>query len=201
MVDALFIDLDGPYPALVGREHCWGETRDALTYTGAGPVVCHPPCQRWGSYAFLNFSRWGGEHNLPGNDGGTFKFALDSVRKCDGVLEHPAFTRAWEAFGLKRPIGIGWVQASPYSWVCEVWQSAYGHKARKRTWLYYYSSDKHPPYDALWGRLDGTHQIGQHDQRGKIRNKPTLGRKDSIHTPRKFAEYLVCLAHRAKYGR
>ena len=43
-------------------------------------------------------------------------------------------------------------------WVCEVWQSAYGHPARKRTWLLYCGTV--PPLEAKWERPKGTHQIG-----------------------------------------
>lgn len=86
------------------------------------------------NFAALNFKLYGGEHNRPGNDGGCFKSALSAVRTCGGVLEHPASSKAWSAFGLLRPSGLGWNRASETEWVCEVWQSAYGHAARKRTW-------------------------------------------------------------------
>ncbi len=200
-VAALFVDIQGPYPVLVGVDRCWDERRDARRYTGPYPVVCHPPCQRWGNYAALNFSRWGGEHNRPGNDGGCFNAAITHARRYGGVVEHPATSKAWDAYKLPRPDGLGWKAASPTDWVCEVWQSAYGHKAQKRTWLLYVSPGNHTPYDLLWDRPRGTHQIGFHDQRGKARNKPTLSKKEAIHTPRRFAESLVCLARRAAYGR
>lgn len=201
VVSALFVDLKGTYPELVGFANCWDITRDAKNYEGSAPVVCHPPCQLWVAFAFVNFKRWGGEHNRPGNDKGCFKSALANVRRVGGVLEHPAFTHAWKAHGLTVPIGRGWVKLNETEWVCEVWQSAYGHKARKRTWLLYCSPQGHAPYDLLWQRKPGTHQIGNHDQRGKGRNKPTVSKKEAIHSPKKFAEALVCLAHRAGYGR
>jgi hypothetical protein len=50
VVDALYVDPKGIYPRLLGPEHCWDEARDARTYAGPGPVVAHPPCQRWGRY-------------------------------------------------------------------------------------------------------------------------------------------------------
>jgi len=58
--------------------------------------------------ACLNFKRWGGEHNRPGNDGGCFAAALAAVRRWGGVLEHPAGSNAFAAFGLPRPVGVGW---------------------------------------------------------------------------------------------
>jgi hypothetical protein len=183
-VAALFIDPRGPYPPL-GVE-CWDEPRDARLYRGAAPVVAHPPCHLWTNLACVNYKRYGGEHNRPGNDLGCFRSALISVALWGGVLEHPAFSRAWPAFGLPRPDGLGWSQHGRF-WVCEVWQSAYGHKARKRTWLLYCGQQQ--PFDLEWGRRAGTHQCGWFD-----RNKPTLGKREASATPVLFAAELVRLA-------
>jgi hypothetical protein len=188
----LFVAKDSIYKAL-GCD-CYDAERNALTYSGNSPVVAHPPCQLWGKMAKINHLRWGGEHNRPGNDGGCFRFALDTVNQCGGVLEHPAETYAWVSHGLPYP-GIGWTRWRQ-GWVCEVWQSAYGHRAQKRTWLYYCGSDK--PEAIRWDRLPGTHQVGFHDQRGKARNKPTLSKREANATPAAFAIELLTLAKKAK---
>jgi len=87
-VALLYVDPTGHYPQIVAE---WFDAaRDARTYAGALPVVAHPPCQLWVNFAALNFQRYGGEHNRPGNDGGCFASALANVRRCGGVLEHPA---------------------------------------------------------------------------------------------------------------
>jgi hypothetical protein len=164
----------------------------ARLYDGVLPVVAHPPCQLWGNMAAVNYSRWGGEHNKPGNDGGCFSSALDSVRRCGGVLEHPKNSRAFAAHGLEKPHGIGWRQISQTEWLCEVWQSAYGHRANKATWLYY--CGKNPPHELRWDRPKGTHQVGFQDQRGKARNKPTLSKKEANATPIAFRDELIKLA-------
>jgi hypothetical protein len=110
----------------------------------------------------------------------------------DGVLEHPAATRAFSAHGLPKPKGAGWQRTTCGGWVCEVWQSAYGHRANKATWLYYHGTN--PPHELRWEMPVGTHQIGFHDQRGKAANKPTLGRKEANATPLEFRDELVLLA-------
>jgi hypothetical protein len=142
--------------------------------------------------AKINFKRWGGEHNRPGNDGGCFASALENVRRCGGVLEHPASTAAWAAHGLTPPNKTGWSLAIDGGWVCEVWQSAYGHRANKSTWLYYYGTV--PPAELRWARIAGTHQIGYPDQRGKAQNKPTLSKREANATPIQFRDILIKLA-------
>ena len=191
-VAALFVEDGGCYYGLDDVDP-WPEVRDARLYAGPHAVVAHPPCQRWGAMANVNFSRWGGEHNRPGNDGGCFAAALRAVRNWGGVLEHPAASRAWKQYGLAAP-AVGWQLCIDGGWVCEVWQSAYGHKANKATWLYAFGVGLPPELD--WRREDGSHQIGFHDQRGQDRNKPTLNRSEANATPPAFRDLLIAIAQR-----
>jgi hypothetical protein len=192
-VVALFVASDSIYKAL--DCDCYDAERNALTYAGNAPVVAHPPCQLWGKMAKVNHVRWGGVHNRPGNDGGCFRFALDAVNRCGGVLEHPAETYAWKAHGLPYPPGFGWTRWKQ-GWVCEVWQSAYGHRAQKRTWLYYCGVN--PPEALRWDRPKGTHQVGHEDRGRRVNtNKPTLGKREANATPPEFARALISLAGRA----
>lgn len=192
VVAALFVQPDGCYSDL-DYVDAWPESRDARLYSGPLPVVAHPPCQLWGAMANVNWSRWGGEHNRPGNDKGCFASAVESVRKWGGVLEHPAATRAWAKHGLVKPSGTGWQRSLDGSWVCEVWQSAYGHLANKATWLFYCGET--PPKNLRWERVIGTHQVGFYDQRGKAANKPTLSPREANATPVEFRDALLRLAY------
>lgn len=191
MIAALYVEKGGCYYNIFDVD-CWDKERDARLYAGPYPVVAHPPCNLWTRFAHVNFARWGGEHNKPGNDGGCFHSAMMSVREFCGVLEHPAFSDAWKAYNLQRPEAVGWSRTDEREWVCEVWQSAYGHKARKRTWLYY--CGKNPPLELRWDRSEGSHQIGFHDQRGKARNKPTISGKAARATPVEFRDALISIA-------
>ena len=190
-IAALFIQANGCY-SNDPRIDPWPEARDARQYDGPLPVVAHPPCQLWGNLASVNFARWGGDHNKPGNDAGCFQSAVDSVNSWGGVLEHPASSKAFAAHGLTPPSSMGWQMTIEGGWVCEVWQSAYGHRANKATWLYY--KGKNPPENLDWRRVIGTHQIGGADKRGKDCNKPTLGKKEASATPLEFREALIALA-------
>ena len=189
-VAALFVQADGCYSCQANID-LWPQLRDAREYAGPHPVVAHPPCQLWGKMAAVNYKRWGGEHNRPGNDGGCFASALASVDRWGGVLEHPAQSYAWPAYNLIKPQLGGWTKSGE-GWVCEVWQSAYGHRANKATWLYYQGTTPPPPMD--WSRPTGTHQIGFQDQRGKSANKPTLSKKEANATPPKFRDALIGMA-------
>jgi hypothetical protein len=193
-IAALYVETGGSYFDLPDVDP-WDEARDARLYAGPHPVVAHPPCQRWGAMAIVNYARWGGEHNRPGNDGGCFAAALGAVRAWGGVLEHPAKSRAFEAHGITKPSGIGWQRSACGGWVCEVWQSAYGHRANKATWLYAFGVGV--PQGLKWERPVGSHQVGFHDQRGKARNKPPLGRREAAATPPEFREALLSIARQA----
>lgn len=196
-ISALFVQPDGCYKNLSNID-AWDEKRDARKYVGPNPVIAHPPCQLWGPFAAINYKRWGGEHNKPGNDGGCFASALGAVRRWGGVLEHPAKSRAFAAHGLPYPSGAGWQKTICGGWVCEVWQSAYGHKANKATWLYYFGDKAPLPMD--WSRPSGTHQIGGFDQRGKQANKPTVSKWEALATPVEFRDALIALAINSRSG-
>lgn len=191
LIAALFVEKYGCYSGSKLID-VWDAERDAKNYDKDLPVVAHPPCQLWGNMAYVNYARWGGEHNKPGNDGGCFYSALSSVRRCGGVLEHPANTRAFDEYGIAKPTNNGWQKTIDDGWVCEVWQSVYGHKANKKTWLYYYG--KNAPFQLNWEKPIGTHQIGGADQRGKAKNKPTIRGKQASATPIKFRNELIKLA-------
>ena len=194
-VAALFVETDGCYFGLPNVDP-WDEARDARLYAGPHPVVAHPPCQLWGRLAHVNYARWGGEHNRPGNDNGCFASALASVRLWGGVLEHPAFSDAWHTHQLPRPGTLpGWVSARSGEHVCEVWQSAYGHLARKKTWLF--CSGVQAPPRLRWDRPTASHQIGGRDQRGSAANKPTVSGKAASATPPEFRDVLLSIARSA----
>jgi hypothetical protein len=193
IVHALFVDPNGPYPAMNGVD-CWDETRDAMDFQDAGPVVSHPPCGRWCGMARLNERRWGAK---VGDDGGMFGFALYILDKNGGVLEHPAFSIAFDTFNVPRPKGIGWSEIGDSYWVCEVWQSAYGHSCHKRTWLLYKGFQ--PPFELDWRRDKSlaTHQIGGGIHTGN-RAKPRLDGKLTHLTPAPLAQTLVRLARHSR---
>ena len=122
MIAALYIDPRGPYPRMEGVD-AWDESRDARKYDGPYAVVAHPPCGPWGNLKHLSH----GAHKDCGPR------AVEQVRKFGGVLEHPARSSLWRALHLPWP---GEMRDEYGGFTVEVDQCAWGHCARKKTWLY-----------------------------------------------------------------
>lgn len=125
MVTALFTRRNTPYRLIPGVE-CYDINRNALTYDGQDPVICHPPCRSWGRF----------KHRAkpePGEKDLAF-FAVAAVQRCGGILEHPEGSTLWAAAHLPPPGGL------PDKFggrTIVIDQSSFGHRARKRTWLYH----------------------------------------------------------------
>lgn len=197
MIAALFVSAVGPYANLSGIDP-WDVDRDARLYPGPFAVVAHPPCERWGRY-------WHGGpsarvRRVKGDDNGCFASALDSVRRWGGVLEHPAASSAWAAFGLKTPPRAGgWVVADWHGgWTCCVDQGHYGHRAQKATWLYVVGGDL--PM-LRWGKSastvrfeDGFHSA--EERRRKVRTGicQRLSKRERSETPIPFRDLLISIA-------
>jgi hypothetical protein len=194
-VAVLFARHDSGYKTMPDVD-VWDKNRDAMTYKGELPVVAHPPCTRWSLINGVVLSRYA--HKAAefawGNDGGTFAFALATVRRVGGVLEHPASSRAWAHFGLPRR---GRAPDQWGGWTVEVRQCDWGHRAEKRTWLYIVGAgpDDLPPMPAP----------RQHSavvvRMPECRTVKIMGKAEREHTPPAFRAWLVELARRCKAPR
>jgi hypothetical protein len=192
VIAALYVQTGGAYFGLEGVDP-WDEARDARTYPGPWPVVAHPPCTRWCQLAHVVQARYG--HRV-GDDGGCFAAALAAVRTWGGVLEHPAWTIAWATFGLPDPPFRGWLREmfGP-GWVCEVSQRAYGHTARKSTWLYYVGPEAPPELD--WSRPEPVATVSFMTNHGGG-DLPRLSKKAASASPPAFRDLLLSLARSAR---
>lgn len=194
MIAALFVAERGCYVDLDGVDP-WPESRDARLYAGPWPVVAHPPCARWCRLAELVESRGGA---AVGDDGGTFAAALASVRRWGGVLEHPAWSKAWGAFGLLTPGRNGqWAATRDGAWVVEVSQAAYGHRAPKLTWLYHVGP---PPPRLSWARprSEATTTTSRGRRAGLVE---MTSHRERAATPPAFRDVLLGLARLSAQGR
>lgn len=208
-IAALFVAKGGCYFGLPEIDP-WDQGRDARLYAGPGPVVAHPPCERWGRYFGGSPTTW--PRKIKGDDGGCFASALASVRRWGGVLEHPEASASWLAFRLMAPPrGGGWVRADWIDghdgWTCCVEQGAYGHRARKATWLYAHGVDLP---DLAWGRVEGDFiqfedGFRSAEERAAARSRAIktgacqrLSHKQRAATPIPFRDLLIAIARTAR---
>lgn len=196
VIAALYVEKGGAYYGLEGVDP-WDEERDARLYAGPWPVVAHPPCARWSRLAGFTEARFGLER---GDDGGCFEAALASVREFGGVLEHPAFSKAWDRYGLTEPAWRGgWTMGLDGGATCYVEQGRYGLPVKKATWLYAYGMDDLP--ELRWGYTP--------DSEGERPNGPwggidgwrdswtTKGSGGTSRTPPAFRHALIDIARSA----
>lgn len=187
-VAVLFARADSVYKTMPGCD-VWDEARDARRWAGGSPVVAHPPCKRWSMINGVVLSRYPekADEFAWGNDGGLFEFALATVRRCGGVIEHPAQSRAFLHYGLPK---IGRGPDSFDGWSCEVRQVDWGHRAEKRTWLYIVGAgpDDLPPMPLE--ALKPTARVS------RMKSCEVMGKPERERTPPAFAAWLVDLARR-----
>lgn len=167
-VSVLFARSDSCYFDLVGD--VWDAERDARGYTGSNPVVCHPPCRGWG-----RLRHWAKPRP---DEKALALFAVEQVRRCGGVLEHPWGSTLWHAAGLPHP---GKVDAWG-GWTLLVDQGWWGHAAPKPTYLYIVGCSR-----------EDIGELPVQLQRAEGRTLK-LSPADRERTPPRFAQFLVSIA-------
>lgn len=208
-IAALFVETDGAYFGIPGVDP-WDKARDARLYAGPWPIVSHTECQRWGRF-------WHGSTRKPhqfkfGDDGGCFKSTLDNLWRVGGVVEHPAYSGAWNAkdhperpgFGLPKPeCGKGWSAPDEHGGrSIYVEQVHYGHPARKASWLYAVGID-FDAFDLRTGRTRAVVPQWMIDRYGEAKARKIgvvamMGGKDKVKkrnaTPPAFRDLLIAMA-------
>lgn len=180
-VAALFCRNDSIYKNLPGVE-VYDAQRNALNYSGKYPVVAHPPCRAWG--ALRHFS-----NPMPGEKELAL-FAVDTVRRVGGVLEHPKGSTLWRAAKLPRPGDVDQFGG----WTLPIFQSWWGHRAEKATLLYIVgvSFKEVPDYPMTLG--DSPCVVNSRIRKGGSGYRPSITKAEREHTPPDLAKWLVCLA-------
>lgn len=166
----LFARSDSCYFDLVAD--VWDIKRDALRFSGPGPVVAHPPCRGWGRLSHVALPRPGELDCGP--------FAVQCVRRFGGVLEHPHASKLWRHCSLPRP---GFVDSFG-GFTLLVDQGWWGHPAPKPTWLYVVGISR---------RDVGDLPVTISRASGRVMSLPVHVREA---TPLPFARFLVSLASR-----
>lgn len=169
MIPALFVRRTSIYRDL-GAD-CWDIDRDARGYAGALPVVAHPPCRAWGQLSAMAKPR-ADERDLA-------LFAIDTVRRVGGVVEHPSRSKLWST------VGASHVRDQFGGYVVHVLQSWFGHRAQKSTGLYIVGVDPAdlPSIPFALGTPPGRIEL--------------MGRPERERTPPALATWLLAVAGKA----
>jgi hypothetical protein len=112
-VAVLWIARRTKYVQLYRQCELWGRHKDAKTYKGPWPIVAHPPCGPWGKL------KWRSRQD---KEAGTV--AIELVHLWGGVIEQPMGSTLFKEHGRGGQVEI-------------VDQGDYGHRAEKRTLLYF----------------------------------------------------------------
>ncbi len=192
MVAALFVESAprGVYQGLSNVDP-WDAGRDARSYAGPWAVVAHPPCARWGNFWYGGpLLHKQGRRKTLGDDGGCFAAAVAAVRTWGGVLEHPAYSRAWPAFNIPRPPSLGHLPDGSPFWTVQVEQGHYGHRAPKKTWLF---GARCMPPPMEWGPSSAVQRVsGGH--RHRTASVERMGHYERMATPVAFRDLLIGIA-------
>lgn len=183
-VAILFAMKNSIYNSIPGCD-VYDLTRDALTFRGGMPVVAHPPCRSWASLRHC-------AKPIPGERALAF-FAIRSVRRNGGVLEHPQRSTLWKIAGLPEP-----GKQDLFGFTLTVDQYWFGHRARKSTRLYICGTTFRdiPRMPLVLG--DAPCTIGLWSGRDRSRCRRSVSKREYEATPHAFAEWLVDLAKRCR---
>ena len=187
-VSVLFC-CDASYYKLLPACDVWDKKRDARRYAGNNVVIAHPPCRTWGNLRTVATKAPPAERELG-------PWAVEQVRRCGGVLEHPAGSILFdhcECGDAGKPDERG-------GWTLEVDQYHWGHPAAKPTKLYIVGCS--PGDVPAMPRREGTPArcISQgHGVRiGHPLFKSRVTQWEREATPPEFAKWLVTLARRCR---
>lgn len=192
-VAALFVRKDSIYKAMPGVD-AWDAERDARQWPGGCPVVAHPPCRAWGQLRHFAKPR--------ADEKALALWAVEKVRACGGVLEHPKKSTLWPAAGLPEP-----GQRDEFGgWTLPIFQSWWGHRAEKATLLYIVGCTpaEIPEIPLVLGDAacivgsSGRRTDGKRLQPGDAGYRPEITKAEREHTPPELAAWLVELARRCK---
>ncbi len=111
-VNVLWCRSDSNYFRILPPECIWTKERDARSYAGSSPVICHPPCGPWGKYKARCFQE--------AMDG---EISIKLVHRYGGIVEQPLGSKLFETCGRG---GL----------IVRVRQGEFGHLAQKDSLLY-----------------------------------------------------------------
>lgn len=153
----------------------WDEKRNALHYDGMTACIHHPPCRLW--------SRMRSFSTADEYEKYLALWSIRHVRNNGGILEHPQASSLFKVANLPLP-----GHKDEWGFTIEVDQFHFGHKARKRTWLYICGiSERHELLE--YRRIPGSPKFTVSTSLDS--DKKEIEKNLRSATPKKFARWLV----------
>ena len=175
---ALFVRDDSAYKNREGWD-AYDAARDALSYSGLFPVVCHPPCRAWGRLSHM-------AHNVREGEAELALWSIDKIRQNGGILEHPAGSRLFGKYipdvGEKDEYGGFTILIDQYD---------FGHVAHKKTKLYI-CGIKQQELPSLPPKDDTIHYCEKGKRRsicGNVKGTTRCTQYQREYTPEKLIDY------------
>lgn len=185
MVSILFARQDSIYKTL--GVDVWDIDRDARLWPGGNPCVAHPPCRAWGQ--LKHFAK-------PRHDEKELALiSVDFIRAQGGVLEHPSGSTLWD----EKPLPLPGHTDKWGGYTIDVDQFWFGHKAKKKTFLYICGVDKKdlPAIPMRFDLIEYTVSSKIKKKSGR-RLKKEITKAEREATPIAFAQWLIEVAQRCK---
>lgn len=163
----LFAERNSNYNK-VGGLNIYDSTRNAFNYQSMGPVIAHPPCRLFSKLRYFS--------NAPSCERLCAMFALQVVRECGGILEHPRASTLFKGndFLLSGQVDKfgGFLRSVDLSW--------FGFPAQKTTMLYFVgiSPGQLPAFPLSFDLI--SHTIGRYN---RVSNKKELSKSLRSSTP------------------
>lgn len=180
-VAALCVAARSIYTTIPGVE-CYDRKRDVHSFTGGMPVVAHPVCAPWSAFCAHQWKPVAGIKELGPH-------CVDWLKKCGGVLEHPAHSRLFDYCKLPRP---GEVKGD--LWTIEVSQAWWGFTMLKRTWLCFSNIDRDSVAVPF---IPHNSRSGEGDRRRQQR----MSKNQRAATPPAMAIWLVQQARKVNFNK
>jgi len=138
--------------------------RNARNFTGGKPVIVHPPCGQWSKLKGLANKNFDNKR-LAGH-------AIRMVHENGGILEHPLGSDLFKKY-LPLPGENSKLPGKSYL----IWQSWFGHKAKKPTLLY--STYDLEPFPLKFDAIEYVMGIRE------------VGKAYRLNTPIELAQFLI----------
>lgn len=185
MYTALFVRKDSAYKKRLNWD-VYDVDRNALNFNQNTPVVCHPPCRKWGKLAHMATKAKPQEKQLA-------LWCIKKIRQNKGILEHPNGSKL---FGNYIPDTGEIDKYGGFTILID--QYDFGHVAHKKTKLYICGINKNdlPPLPSKDNTLHYCEKGKLRSICGNVKNTTRCTSYQREYTPEKLIDYFELILNK-----